>query len=106
MRTDEDSIRKTGLLSILWKRTVANLMRDGKRKDGSKTKNWEITEEERRWLIFSSAGCYELLGHPVVLGKLNGEQVSALFDTGSAISLVDAKYLKLIKMGQPTGRTI
>ena len=41
-------------------------MKDGK-KDGTKTRSRETTKEERRWLIFSSVGCNELLDHPVML---------------------------------------
>ena len=38
--------------------------------------------------------------------ELNGSKVSALFDTGSAITLVDAKYMNLIEAGQRRGPTI
>ena len=37
---------------------------------------------------------------------INGYQVSALFDTGSAISLVDSKYLNLVRADQVKGPTI
>ena len=38
--------------------------------------------------------------------ELNGCKVSALFDTGSAITLVDSKYLTLINAGQARGPSI
>ena len=38
--------------------------------------------------------------------ELNGSKVSALFDTGSAITLVDAKYMDLIESGQKRGPSI
>ena len=38
--------------------------------------------------------------------ELNGCKVSALFDTGSAITLVDAKFLNLIESGQRRGPSI
>ena len=43
---------------------------------------------------------------PRGLIELNGTKVSALFDTGSAITLVDAKYMDLIVSGQKRGPSI
>ena len=54
------------------------------------------------WTILSC--CFSAQSRGLV--QLNNEPVSALFDTGSAISLVDTKYLKLIKFGQPKAPSI
>ena len=81
-------------------------------KSGPRIQSRETTKGEEAWLYSSSAGYHELLDHPLVLflGKdnkglieLNGNKVSALFDTGSAITLVDAKYMDLIVSGQNEG---
>ena len=37
---------------------------------------------------------------------INGQQVSALFDTGSAISLIDSRYLCLVRADQNKGPSI
>ena len=54
------------------------------------------------WTIFSR--CFSSKAERLI--HLNGQQVSALFDTGSAISLVDSKYLNLINSGQTRGPSI
>ena len=55
---------------------------------------------------FSAKATKEDNIRPWGLIRLNGQQVSALFDTGSAISLVDSKYMELIKSGQKRGPSI
>ena len=55
---------------------------------------------------FSTKTSQEDIVRPRGLVNLNGKPVSALFDTGSAISLVDSKYLDLIRTGQVRGPSI
>ena len=55
---------------------------------------------------FSAKTTREDTIRPRGLIELNGTKVSALFDTGSAITLVDAKYMNLIVSGQKRGPTI
>ena len=55
---------------------------------------------------FSTKTTQEDNQRPRGLIHLNGQQVSAFFVTGSAISLVDSKYMSLIKSGQRRGPSI
>ena len=72
------------------------------RKKGSSFLPWAVMSF---WTIlsccFSTQSVSEDNIRPRGLVQLNNEPVSALFDTGSVISLVDAKFLQLIKYGQP-----